>query len=122
MSAANILLIIAGVLGAFFFVAFFRLMAREPVQRTLLIESKPGKAVNLLVTPPLVLLLVFGAPQVQILAAAAIFPAMLIITWHQRRWLLTHGAKHGFVNRLSLVSAMGGLAFAAFASAIVLGA
>lgn len=121
MSPPNILLIIAGVLGAVFFFSFYRLMSREPEQRALVIGSQPSKVVDFVVTIPLVLLLVFGPAQAKIFAAAAIFPAMLILTWHQRRWLIAHGARRTFVNRLSIVSAMGGLALAAFASALILG-
>jgi hypothetical protein len=122
MSFANILLSVALVVGALSFVYFFRLVTREPDQRALLVGSKPGKYVNVVVTVPLVVALAFGSFPIRVAAAACLFPAILFLAVYQHRWLLARGAKRAFLNRL-LVSSVGfSLAIASFAGAMVLGA
>lgn len=122
MSLANILLSVALVVGAPSFVYFFRLMKQEPDESALLVKSRPGKLVNLIVTVPIICALVFGAFSLRIVAAACLFPAILFLALFQRQWLLRHGAKPAFLNRLLISSVGFGLAIALFAGAMVLGA
>lgn len=122
MSPANILLGITMILAALSFIAFFRLMAREPDQRALVTGSKPGKLINFLVIVPLICILAFGPETARLIAAVAIFPAMLFLSSLQRRWLLTRGASRTFLNSLMVSSVGFGLSVAAFAGAMILGA
>ena len=120
MSLANILLTAVAALGAIFVLLFFRLIrGLQPDQRKLLAESKPGKIVNVLTAAP-VLLLVFGPPQYRVIAAGAFIVGILIMTWVQHRWLLTHGAKRELTNRLLLLSAASLLALTAFSGSMIL--
>lgn len=121
MQIENVLATVSACVGATSLYVYFRLFARDPEQSALIAKSKPGAVVNFLTTVPLLCLLMLGSPSTKVFASVAVLPVMLLLSWHNRRWLLANGADRAFVNRLLLPSALGAIALAVFVAAGLLG-
>ena len=99
---------------------FFNLFSKlSPELRDALAnKSKSGKAINIVVIVPLMLLLFLGEGSVRAVAAATLMPAMAVLRWIHHRSLVTLGFDRSFLVLLHLHEALGLVALALLIEAL----
>lgn len=123
MNRPELLLSLAGAAGAVSLGLFFNLFSKlSPELRDALAnKSKPGKAINIAVLLPLMLLLFLSKGPVHTVTATALTAAVTVLNLIHRRSLIALGFDRSFLVRLQLHSALSFVAVALLIEALASG-
>lgn len=123
MNRPELLLSLAGAAGAVSLGLFFNLFSKlSPKLRDALAnKSKPGKAINIAVLLPLMLLLFLSKGPVHTVTATALTAAVTVLNLIHRRSLIALGFDRSFLVRLQLHSALSFVAVALLIEALASG-